>query len=36
MQERMMLLGGRMTIESSPGSGTAITAELPLDKTIAT
>ena len=36
MQERMMLLGGRMTIESSPGSGTAITGELPLDKTIAT
>jgi PAS domain S-box-containing protein len=32
MQERSMLLGGRLAIESSPGSGTTITAELPLDK----
>ena len=31
-----MLLGGRMTIESSPASGTKITAELPLDETTAT
>jgi PAS domain S-box-containing protein len=30
--ERIMLLGSRMSIESSPGSGTTITAELPLDK----
>jgi len=36
MRERIMLLGGRMTIKSSPGSGTTITAELPLDKTAAT
>jgi PAS domain S-box-containing protein len=32
LQERSMLLGGRTIIESSPGSGTTITAELPLDK----
>ncbi len=36
MQERIRLLGGRMTIESSPGSGTTIRAELPLDQTTAT
>ena len=36
MQERIMLLEGRMTIESSPGAGTTITAELPLEKTNAT
>jgi signal transduction histidine kinase len=36
MQERIMLLGGHMAIESSPGAGTTITAELPLDKTTAT
>ena len=36
MRERIMLLGGHMTIESSPGSGTTIAAELPLDKTTAT
>jgi len=32
MQERVWLLGGRMTIESSLGSGTTITAELPLEE----
>jgi PAS domain S-box-containing protein len=36
MQERSMLLGGRMTIESSLGSGTTITAELPVRKAAAT
>jgi signal transduction histidine kinase len=35
MRERIRLLGGRMTIESSPGSGVTITAELPLRKTTA-
>ena len=30
MQERVTLLGGRLTIESHPGAGTQITAELPL------
>jgi PAS domain S-box-containing protein len=33
MQERAMLLGGHVIIESSPGDGTTITAELPLGKT---
>jgi signal transduction histidine kinase len=36
MQERVMLLRGHMTIESSLGSGTTITVELPLDETAAT
>lgn len=36
MRERVMLLGGRMIIESSPGSGTTVIAELPLDETTAT
>jgi PAS domain S-box-containing protein len=35
MQERISLLGGRMSIESSPGAGTTITAELPLGETAA-
>lgn len=30
MRERAELLGGRLQIESSPGSGTSITAELPF------
>jgi PAS domain S-box-containing protein len=33
MRERVLLLGGSMTIESSPGGGTTITAELPIDET---
>jgi signal transduction histidine kinase len=36
MQERSRLLRGRVAIESAPGAGTTITAELPLDDTIAT
>jgi signal transduction histidine kinase len=35
MEERVTLLGGRMTIESSPGAGTTVNAELPLDKGMA-
>jgi signal transduction histidine kinase len=31
MSERIALVGGRMTIDSAPGAGTTITAELPLD-----
>jgi signal transduction histidine kinase len=30
MRERAALLGGRLTIESSPGSGTAVCARVPL------
>ncbi len=36
MQERITRIGGRVTIESSPGNGTAIVAELPLDETTST
>jgi PAS domain S-box-containing protein len=32
MQERARLLGGRLRIESSPGAGTRIAAELPLEE----
>jgi PAS domain S-box-containing protein len=32
MRERIMLLGGRLSIESSLGAGTTIASELPLDK----
>jgi len=30
MRERAVLLGGRLTVESAPGAGTRVTAELPL------
>lgn len=31
MRERVALVGGRWVLESTPGSGTSIVAELPLD-----
>ncbi len=31
MRERVMLLGGSFAVESSPGVGTRLTAELPID-----
>jgi signal transduction histidine kinase len=36
MQERSRLLRGRLSIESAPGAGTTISAELPLGNTRAT
>ena len=30
MEERVKRLGGEFTVDSAPGRGTAITAELPL------
>jgi signal transduction histidine kinase len=30
MRERAMLLGGHLTVESEPGTGTRLTAELPV------
>jgi signal transduction histidine kinase len=30
MEERVRRLGGRLTIDSQPGRGTAVTAELPV------
>jgi signal transduction histidine kinase len=30
MRDRVLLLNGHLTIESRPGAGTQITAELPL------
>jgi two-component system sensor histidine kinase UhpB len=35
MRERAQLLGGSLVIKTSPGTGTCLTAELPLNKTIA-
>jgi signal transduction histidine kinase len=30
MRERVALVGGRLAIESSPGTGTTVRAELPI------
>ena len=32
MRERAFMLGGRLTIQSGSGTGTLLTAELPLGK----
>jgi signal transduction histidine kinase len=34
MRERVELIGGLLTIESRPGAGTLVTAELPLDGSV--
>jgi signal transduction histidine kinase len=34
MRERATLLGGQLTVESAPGTGTRVTAELPLGERI--
>jgi signal transduction histidine kinase len=31
MRERVEMLGGELTIESSPGEGTAVNVEVPYD-----
>ena len=36
MRERVALLGGTLEIESAPGEGTTITADLPYDDMSAT
>jgi PAS domain S-box-containing protein len=36
MRERAILLGGRLMVESVPGAGTSLTAELPLGKPVET
>jgi signal transduction histidine kinase len=36
MEERVRSLGGRLKIDSQPGRGTTISAELPLSETVAT
>jgi signal transduction histidine kinase len=33
MEERARLLGGTLRVQSKPGEGTAVTAELPLNGT---
>ena len=32
MRERASLLGGKLTIESTPGMGSAVFVEIPLDR----
>jgi signal transduction histidine kinase len=31
LKDRMEALGGRLSVESAPGAGTTVQAELPLD-----
>jgi signal transduction histidine kinase len=33
MRERVELVGGRLTVESAPGAGTTIAAEVPVTRT---
>jgi signal transduction histidine kinase len=33
MRERLEMVGGRFDVESAPGKGTTVTAEIPLGKT---
>ena len=32
MRERVELVGGRLTVESSPGAGTTLVAEVPVSR----
>jgi signal transduction histidine kinase len=34
MEERLTLLGGKLTIKSSPGTGTRLTAEIPIEDSL--
>ena len=34
MEERLTLLGGKLTIKSSPGAGTRLTAEIPIEDSV--
>ena len=34
IEERLTLLGGNLTIESSPGAGTRLTAEIPIEDSV--
>jgi len=34
MEERLTLLGGKLTIKSSPGTGTRLTAKIPLEDSV--
>jgi signal transduction histidine kinase len=33
MRERVELVGGRLAVESSPGAGTTLVAEVPVQRT---
>ncbi len=34
MREWLEMVGGRFDVESAPGNGTTVTAQIPLDKTM--